>query len=230
MGGGAGYHTGFIVGTIFNNAKVVNCIVKNSKIITPATLSANGGDVFLGGIAGSVGDAASTDPGAGNRYQIANCYVSANIQVMLAGSTIAAGSNISSGGIVGRIHKQPVWPENCFYKGTINTNYPTNTVNEGGYIGPIFGSVLGDEAIPSPNFNGGRDAVATRIWSGTSPMGGTNPNLTMTSYYTEYTAKLTAFISSQTTGDAPVATTHRIATTTAGLGYVQGVNKRYFYK
>lgn len=223
----SGYHIGFVVGTIYNDAKVTNCIVNNSSMATLATLTtAATSQVFLGGIAGSVGTTTSTDPGEGHRYSIQNCYVSANIQVMLT-STIANSLYLSSGGIVGRIHRQPVWPENSLYKGIINTNSTSNNAAYGGYIGPIFGSLVGDTTPVNPN-NATNATIDDRIFSGNDISDGNN--LTMTSYYTGYTAKTatTTFNNSNSThisGSTPNTTTYRIATGNSTMARFQGVNK-----
>lgn len=222
----SGYNIGFMVGTIYKDAKVTNCIVKGSEMIATGDLTVTETTtVYLGGIAGSVGTMVTGDPGAGHRYAIENCYVSANIttvSTMLGNSNGANSLYISSGGIVGRIHKQPVWPENCLYKGTINT---TTTLQNGGYIGPIFGSVVGDEAPVSPS-NATNINIDDRIFNGTSEIGGGSPNLTITSYYTNFYAKSTSFKVTATNGITPNALTHRIGIiNTDTMACFQGINK-----
>lgn len=222
-----GYHAGFIVGTMYNNAKVVNCIVKNSSMGTPngtLTMVANA-QLFLGGIAGSVGTPSTAVPTAGQEYSIKNCYVYANIATTIAG-TGQVGYNFSSGGIVGRIHNQPAWPGNCLYEGTINTH---GTDTNGGYIGPIFGSLV-STSNPSVIVSTANLTAADTIFSGTANVGGVATNLTMTSYYRSYTAKITTFnttASSWTTGATPLDTKYRISsgTTQYGMARYQGVNK-----
>ena len=220
----SGFHVGFVVGTMYNDSRVLNCIVRDSNIRTVATLtSASTAQIFLGGIAGSVGTSTSTDPGNGHRYSIQNCYVSADIRVMIT-SAIANSLYFSSGGIVGRIRMQPVWPENCMYKGTIHTNSTTNNAAQGGYIGPIFGSLVGTSNPVNPNSanNANADDI---IFSGTTSINGTTAP-TMTSYYTAYTAKTTSFTSSSTNNATTTnSTAYRIATGNSTMARFQGVNK-----
>lgn len=204
-----GYHIGLVTGTVFNNGKIANCIVKNSNIletgtIIPGNISAI---VHMGGIAGS-----AVDEGNGNPYIIENCYVSANINTNIE-SVIGYSGEISAGGIVGRIDSHNVWPEKCLYSGTISTHSSATT---GGFIGPIFGSLRGVSARNTlngyssyENYFNGNDATGT--------------NLEITSYYTNYIAKSTEFTTNEITGISNNSS--RINTSSTNMGYYQGVNK-----
>ncbi|MCL2860037.1 MAG: hypothetical protein FWF46_05690 [Oscillospiraceae bacterium] len=229
----SGYNAGFVVGTIYNDAKVANCIVKSSSMATAGTLTMSQTTtyVFLGGIAGSVGATTnSTVPATGHVYSIDNCYVSANIVTMIAG-TGQYSYNLSAGGIVGRINNQPAWPTNCLYTGTINTH---TTATNGGFIGPIFGSLIGNTAAVSPTNPAANYTTDDTVFSGTSNVGGAATNLTCTSYYTSYVAKtgtpsFNSTASNCTSGATPLDTAHRITAPATAVSYdmsrYQGVNK-----
>ena len=226
----SGVYSGFVVGEMYNDSRVNNCIVKTSKMTTMALLyTTNNPQIYLGGIAGGVGSPTISDTGNGHRYIIDNCYVSASVggasdfQIY---SDPGYTTNFSTGGIVGRINKQPVWPTNCLYTGTLSTYYPTSNYPQfGGFIGPIFGSLVGDVAPVFPNSTT-NTAIDDKIFSGTDVIGGVPTNLTITSYYTNYLARATNFTSTCVSGDTPVTTDYRVAINATGyLGRFQGVNK-----
>ena len=207
-----GYNLGIVTGTMYNKSKVANVSVKNSKIQSTNNISVQSRifQVFAGGIAGNVQNSNGNynDPGDGSRYKIENCYVSADIDM----SSIVSNSNrrmyyltlVQSGGIVGNIRKQPVWPEKCLYSGAIDCN---------GFIGPIFGGLIQTESS-SNNVNN----FAT-YWNGNQAGG----NLTMTSYYTNFTANGQSFSRTEETGTSSSYINSTI--TTRNIDGVKGVNK-----
>lgn len=202
-----GYNIGFVTGTMFKNSTVKNVIVKGSTVTdtNTVTLRNNSYQVLVGGIAGDARNSSTstTDPGSGSRYLIENCYVNAEItlDIALRNNTLGNAAQYYTGGIIGRIRSQAVWPTNCLFSGTIDS---TNA-----FIGPIFGAVRNNTAIT----NTGNYAT---LWNGNDA-----GNLTMTSYYTNYTANGTVFTANQASGTS----TSRIANQNNRIGYVQGVNK-----
>lgn len=207
-----GYNLGIVTGTMYNKSKVANVSVKNSKIQSTNNISVQSRifQVFAGGIAGNVQNSNGNynDPGDGSRYKIENCYVSADIDM----SSIVSNSNrrmyyltlVQSGGIVGNIRKQPVWPEKCLYSGAIDCN---------GFIGPIFGGLIQTESSSNDVNN-----FAT-YWNGNQAGG----NLTMTSYYTNFTANGQSFSRTEETGTSSSYINSTI--TTRNIDGVKGVNK-----
>lgn len=226
-----GVNVGIVSGTVFRKSKISNVLVKNGTIASAVdyTVSSNTVRLLVGGIAGTATNSPTeeTDPGDGNRYAIENCYASvtidtSSIEAATSGSYFTSYKNpnyvaqVSVGGIIGRIRSQNVWPANCLVETQINAD---------GFIGPIFGSVYNNTSYTvQENLN--------TLWNGNDAANGSN--LTMSSYYTSYSANGTSFTSTYTTGNTPENTTYRrnasissnsFFGTTLNIGYIQGVNK-----
>ena len=213
-----GWHIGNIVGTIYNNASVKNCIVKNMNISggSSLTLRTNYTQLAIGGIAGYVTNTANstTDPGNDRRYEISNCYVIGNIDMQVSryndggwfSDDYIGEGQYHSGGIIGTIRSQPVWPTNCLYNGSINSE---------GFIGPIFGAL-----INSTSFTNSRNYET--LWNGNDA-----GNLTMNSYYTNFYANGTRFTANETSGnsDSYIADDSSWWNEPEDIEYAQGVNK-----
>ena len=208
-----GFQIGTLTGTMYRNSHIVNCIASS------CTISDTGGMTVqdpkfryaVGGLVGYVQNTNgnTSDPGTNARYELRNCFV--NTTINLSSPTdknsgfFGTGSETSdaqyhTGGIVGTIRSQAVWPENCLYVGTINSN---------GYIGPIFAGLINNTNYDNTN------NYAT-IWNGND-----SGNLTMTSYYSGYSANGTTFNATETSGTS----TSRISSGRNDIGRVQGVNK-----
>ena len=210
---------GILVGTMFNNASVLNNIVKNSNITDSVEfeISNSSFQLAVGGIVGFVTNTVDDnyDPGNNKRYVIENCFSNANINLDITvyeeqewswsqwGFVVTnrASGQFHAGGIVGTIYSQPIWPSNCLYTGSITTD---------GFIGPIFGGLI-NSADPSniDNFN--------TIWNG-NDAGNLSVN---NAYYTSYSAVGRTYTQSVQSGMSSV----RGSTTNTDAGYVQGVNK-----
>ena len=206
-----GWHIGGIVGTMYNNSSVQNCIVTDLAISggSNLTLRTNYAQLAVGGIAGYATNTANstTDPGNNERYEISNCYVKGNISLSAEtyeqgfwNTTIYGDGQYHTAGIIGTIRSQAVWPTNCLFNGSVNSN---------GFIGPIFGGL-----INRADYND-RNDYAT-IWNGND-----SGNLTMDSYYTNYQAGGRSYTASVTNGNS----TNRNSSSSRDTGYVQGVNK-----
>lgn len=211
-----GIHIGIIVGNVYNNASIVNNIAKNSNI-TDSTYFQIRNSYFqlaVGGIAGFVANDndfyyGSSDPGTEKRYLIENCF--SDTQINLNDITVYYNkrwNNVTTGkgqfhcgGIIGTILAQPIWPSNCLYSGSINSQ---------GFIGPIFGGLIdGTSYTAINNF--------PTIWNGNDA-----GNLTVNNaYYTNYSASGRAYTQTVTSGTS----TNMNSTTQSNTGYVQGLNK-----
>lgn len=203
-----GWHIGTLVGTMYRNSEVINNIAKNCSISDNGNVRIYNSS-FQYSVGGLVGYATNTqsstsDPGASNRYKIENCFVNTNINLSNeARSGIFSNTNDAqyhTGGIVGTIRSQAVWPEGSLYVGTINSN---------GFIGPIFGALMDSTST------GNRRNFDT-LWNGNDA-----GNLTMTSYYSSFSANGTAFNRTVTSGNS----NNRLSSSYRDIGYVQGVNK-----
>ncbi len=159
---------------------------------------------LIGGLVGEAIRLPSTtgDPGVNLRYSIVNCVVDGNISMNSATArNMASGGQFATGGIIGRIRSQPVWPENCIYRGNI---YSSTS-----FIGPIFGQLrAGTDVNATSYFNA--------LWNGNDA-----GNLTCTSSYNSYTAYNTSFTTTVISGTS----TARRSSSASNIGYVQGVNK-----
>lgn len=147
----AGIHMGCVVGTMYNKSKVANVMVKNGLISDTGTITlrSNTFELAAGGLVGYVTNTSSSnsDPGSGNRYAIENCFSDVDISLDSAAQTSWFGTNTydaqyHTGGIVGTIRSQPVWPTQCLYVGSIDSN---------GFIGPIFGALINNTSYTSRN-------------------------------------------------------------------------------
>ena len=207
-----GYNIGIVTGTMYNNSKVSNVSVKKSIIEATGSIYVRSRifQIFVGGIAGNVQNANGTytDPGAGSRYSIENCYVSANIDmsriVSYRSSRQYYMTLVQTGGIVGSIYRQPVWPDNCLYSGSIDAN---------GFIGPIFGGLIQTDS----NNNNVNNFSA--YWNGNQAGG----NLRMTSHYTNFTVNGTSFTDTETNGTSYSYISSTISNN--NISGVKGVNK-----
>ena len=210
-----GWHIGTLVGTMYNNSEVINNIVNGSTISDNGNISIRSADVqyAVGGLVGYVTNTQNStgDPGGQNRYKIENCFVNTKIDLSNEVYEGALGglfgrensdAQYHTGGVVGTIRSQPIWPDNCLYAGTIDSN---------GYIGPIFAAL-----INNTNYDD-TDNYET-LWNGNDA-----GNLTMNSYYTSFAANGTAFNATVTSGTS----TNRVSSSGWGfdIGSVQGVNK-----
>ena len=193
---------------MYSNSEVINNIANGCTISDNGnvTVYSSNFQYAVGGLVGYVTNSqnSTSDPGESNRYKIENCFV--NTEIDLSNRSRSSNRNSTyeaqyhTGGIVGTIRSQPVWPENCLYVGTINSN---------GFIGPIFGALIDGTRYTS------RNNYAT-LWNGNDA-----GDLTMNSYYSGYEANGEAFYSSVTQGNS----TNRISSSSSNIGYVQGVNK-----
>ena len=207
-----GIHVGVVAGTMYNKSKISNVIVKNTTIQDTGTFMIRSRifEMFIGGLVGSVQNTSTSkvDPGVENRYAIENCYIHTNIDLSITTSNTRYYYYLTQyhvGGIVGSIRNQPVWPDNCLYEGTINAT---------GFVGPIFGGLIGNESIPSSNTVNN----FSTYWNG-NQLG----NLTMTSYYTNYTVNGTSFTQTVTSGISTAYINSTISNT--NISGVKGVNK-----
>lgn len=204
-----GIHVGTLAGTIYRNTQIVNNIAKNCNISDNGNVTIYNSS-FQYAVGGLVGYAQNTsnntnDPGTNSRYSIENCFVNTNINLSNEVRTSWFMTNTydaqyHTGGIIGTIRSQQVWPEDCLYVGTIDSN---------GFIGPIFAAL-----IDSTDYDN-RNNYAT-IWNGNDA-----GNLTMTSSYNSFAANGTTFNASVTSGNS----TRRLNSSYRNIGYVQGVNK-----
>lgn len=206
-----GWHIGGLVGTMYNNSTIQNCIVNDLAISggSNLTLRTNYTQLAVGGIAGYATNTANstTDPGNNRRYEIANCYVKGDISISaetyssgLFVKTIVGDGQYHTAGIIGTIRSQAVWPTNCLFNGSIDSN---------GFIGPIFGGLINRSDFDD------RDDYAT-IWNGND-----SGNLTMDSYYTNYQAGGRSYTANVTSGTS----SYRNSSSSKNTEYVQGVNK-----
>ena len=210
-----GLHIGTLAGAMYKNASILNVIVKNSLIEDSDVINVYHYpfQLSIGGVVGFVANGYddTSNPGNNNTYQIENCYSSTVIDIDATaeyqtgggwGSTSRNGyGHYHTGGIVGTIRSQAVWPSNCLYSGTINSN---------GFIGPIFGALINNTRYN--NFN-----RFSTIWNGNDAGNLTSNNM----YYTNYSANGRRFTASVTSGTS----TQRISSSTTNIGSVQGVNK-----
>lgn len=203
-----GIHVGTLVGTVYKNSQIINCIAKNCTIRDngSVTIYNRNFQYAVGGLVGYAQNTANTttDPGEGSRYLIENCFVNTNIELTNPSRTSYRLSTYDAqyhtGGIIGSIRSQPIWPANCLYVGTINSK---------GFIGPIFGALRNNTGITN------RNNYAT-LWNGNDA-----GNLTMTSYYSSFAVNGSTFTANQISGTS----TSRLSSSTRDIGYVQGVNK-----
>ena len=214
-----GYNIGIVAGTMYNNSEIKNVIVNNSSVSDNyrMTIRTNSVQIFVGGIVGyAVNSSTSTaDPGEGKWYAIENCYSNTNVNLDTRLYTSYNGNTqyyvagqYAVGGIIGAIRSQPVWPENCLYKGELNA---TNA-----FTGPIFGYVRDNTGIGSSN---SYTTQFNTLWQGNDA-----GNLTMSSYYTSYSTNNRAFSANQQSGTSSSRITTNI-NRRFSIGYVQGVNK-----
>ena len=213
-----GWHIGNIAGTMYNNATIKNCIIKNMDISggSNLTLRTNYTQLAIGGIAGYATNTANNtnDPGNDRRYEISNCYVIGNINMEVSryndggwfSDDYIGEGQYHAGGIIGTIRSQPVWPTNCLYNGSINSE---------GFIGPIFAALMNRTSFTnSSNYE--------TLWNGNDA-----GNLTMNSYYTNFYANGTRFTSNETSGnsDSYLADDSSWWNQSEDIEYAQGVNK-----
>ena len=204
-----GWHIGTLVGTMYRNSEVINNIANNCSISDNGNVTVYN-SAFQYSVGGLVGYATNTssstsDPGQNNRYRIENCFVNTEIDLTNDVRTSWFGTSTydaqyHTGGIIGTIRSQAVWPEESLYVGSINSN---------GFIGPIFGALMN-----STSYNR-RNNFAT-LWNGNDA-----GNLSMTSYYSGFSANGTTFTTSITSGTS----SSRLSSDSDDIGYVQGVNK-----
>ena len=212
-----GWHIGNIVGTLYNNATVQNCIIKNMSISggSGLTLRTNYAQLSIGGIAGYATNNANstTDPGSDKRYSISNCYVLGDINIEASGyesggwfSSLTGDAQYHTGGIIGTIRSQPIWPTNCLYNGNIDSN---------GFIGPIFASLINRTSFTNSSNYG-------TLWNGNDA-----GNLTMNSYYTNFNANGNNFTVNEQSGNSSsyVADDSSWWNQPDDVEYAQGVNK-----
>ena len=165
---------------------------------------------YIGGIAGSAQNSNNdyTDPGEEKRYSIENCFVLSDIDIYNIRSYSTRNysylARIQAGGIIGNINKQPVWPKNCLYSGAIDSY---------GFIGPIFGGLVQTETTSNNTNN------FSAHWNGNQAGG----NLSITSYYTNFTANGTSFTSSEISGTSTSYLSNQISN--RSINGVKGVNK-----
>lgn len=212
-----GWHIGNIVGTLYNNATIQNCIVKNMNISGGGniTLRTNYTQLSIGGIAGYAtnNSNSTTDPGNDKRYSISNCYANGNINIEASGyesggwfSSLTGDAQYHTGGIIGTIRSQPIWPTNCLYNGRINSN---------GFIGPIFAALINRTSFTNTNNYG-------TLWNGND-----SGNLTINSYYTNFYANDNNFTVNEQSGNSSsyVADDSSWWNQPEDIEYAQGVNK-----
>lgn len=209
-----GLHIGTLSGAMYKNASILNVIVTNSLIEDSNVINVYHYpfQLSIGGVVGYVGNTYNnnSNPGTNSTYQIENCYSATVIDIDATaeyseGGLFSASMNgygqYHTGGIVGTIRGQAVWPSNCLYSGTINSN---------GFIGPIFGALINNTQYD--NFN-----RFPTIWNGNDAGNLTANNM----YYTNYSANGRSFTASVTSGNS----TQRISNSSTNIGYVQGINK-----
>lgn len=209
-----GLHIGTLTGAMYRNSSVLNVIVKNSLIEDSNIINIYHYpfQLSIGGVVGYVANGYNntTNPGTNNTYEIQNCYSSAVIDIDATAEYETGGwftqarngyGHYHTGGIVGTIRSQAVWPSNCLYSGTINSN---------GFIGPIFGALINNTTYE--NFN-----TFSTIWNGNDAGNLTANNM----YYTNYSANGRTFTSTVISGTS----TQRLSNSSTNIGYVQGVNK-----
>ena len=211
-----GFEIGILSGAMYRNSQIINCITNSCTITDNGNLTIQD-EEFRYAVGGLVGytqnqENSTTDPGVNSRYEINNCFVNTTINLSAESDkdtggfwTQGTGSEVSdaqymTGGIIGLIRGQAKWPENSLYVGTINSN---------GYIGPIFAGL-----INSTNYNSTGNYAG--IWNGNNA-----GNLTMTSYYSGFSANGTTFNSTVTSGTS----NNRLSSSSTNIGRVQGVNK-----
>lgn len=207
-----GYKVGIVAGAMYRYTAIENVIVRNSRISNNTwTTVMNGArpSVFVGGI---VGEAAYSSTNSltqvtEGKYIIDNCFSDVDINIEISSNEIAGASRLLIGGIIGRISWHTAWPTSCLYTGTMGGGGSTMM------MGPIFGGETSRDYDIVDNFNN-----LALIWEG-------DPNLTMTSYYTDYTVKGTRFTSTFTNGDTPNDTQYRQEQWPNWYGHVAGVNK-----
>ena len=208
-----GLNVGIVSGAMYRNSKIINCITNNCAINDNGNITIQSSDFryAVGGLVGyaQYGEGSTTDPGANSRYEINNCFVNTDINLSADPSETQGwwstdnqtnAGQYQTGGIIGTINNQGKWPENSLYVGTIDSN---------GFIGPIFGGLVNGTNYDSTN------NYAT-IWNGNG-----SGNLTMTSYYSGFTANRRTFNATVTTGTS----TNRLSGSSDDIGRVQGVNK-----
>lgn len=149
---------GCIAGHQGRNTKIVNCIVRNSKIINESNFDFNSSENLLC-IGGIVGDTSfnptksvlayanpetNTTQGKGVCFVIENCFSDVDIsmketntsndkwrEININNSNDNLYYQYNIGGIVGRIRGQANFPQKCLYTGTITASRA--------FIGPIYG-------------------------------------------------------------------------------------------
>ncbi len=232
-GGTFTFMAGAIVGEIYQNAMVENCIVKNTNISVENTTYINGTydkKYFVGGIAGRLcNTGANPENTPQNPSNIINCAVDAVIETYLINLNNNNGNvgytyDCATGGIVGAILYHNNFPQNCYFTGEIDCGAD--------FVGPIFGAMRSSTFSQGNNY----DTEFDSYWVG-------DTSLTMNSYYGDYyvysfrtTSNYNSsyFTSSQTTGTTPNTETYRVQLTNTGNGnrtnYVlkkrfQGMNK-----
>ena len=156
--GNRGYYIGTIVGGLFKNATVENCVVANSSISLGNKQSGNQGTlrlvnqmarIMVGGAIGGIqtDNGSYTDSGTNARPQVKAIYSDVDIvadNVTVHYDTTTDGprtyqsnykhyysQNFAIGGVVGATLGEKTCPEFCSYTGNIKTNE--------GFAGPIMG-------------------------------------------------------------------------------------------
>ena len=208
-----GFHIGCLSGAMYNNASILNVIVKNSIIEDSNVIDITDSpfQLSIGGVVGYITNTYNNNTTPVNLYEIENCYSEVTINIDATAGYSDGGffnparngrGQYHTGGIVGTIRAQAVWPTNCLYSGTINSN---------GFIGPIFGGLINNVSYENAS-------TFSTIWNGNNAGNITANNM----YYTNFTAKGTTFTQSVTTGNSNA---RRVTNNTNDIGYVQGVNK-----
>lgn len=211
-----GYNIGIVTGTMFKNSQIKNVIVNNGEISIKSiiiltsnriTLNNNSSQAFIGGIAGYATNSATSDsdPGESSRYKIENCYSTTDIRTNFypkQNKKVNAAQH-GVGGIIGGIRNQPVWPQNCLYKGTITSEYA--------FVGPVFGQVRGGSSVSNTN-------KFSTVWNGYDAG---NASMIANSYFYDYTANNNSFSTSVKSGTSSETRDSFFAL----MKEVQGVNK-----
>ena len=205
---------GILVGDVYQNASIENCITKNSTISVNNRVNITSVDqqYSFGGIAGRICNTAN-NPFANPAHtsNIINC--AADVDIDSHNYTLNNNNNnlrfsvdCATGGIVGAIYYHNLFPEKCYYTGTI--------YGSSNFAGPIFGMMR------NSTYNNANNANTTNTQFETYFNG--NQTLTMTSYYgtyrfvaytSMYASTQYTFTSSWTDGNAPQTTTYRAETT-----------------
>lgn len=143
-----GYYIGTLVGILYNNFEIDNCIAKESQIVKSNSLNmdgnAGGNRAYVGGLVGAIKNADDnyTDGGS-SRSTIQYCYSNVDINM----KNIICHNNynyyyyhyldscLGIGGIVGAVIGNYSKPSMCVYNGSIQSDF--------GLVGPITGIAIG---------------------------------------------------------------------------------------